>query len=222
MCYTKNNLEPVEFQVYIDKYKTLNNQYNYATTIEIINCLTKHFYTVSTISNKNLNARKLLLFLSIWFTGLNLDYLLHFKKYNLQILFQLAPEKEKKKFLDYGNYPGFTYLITHVIYGEKKNSLKYTNKSEVFSISFRDSLTNNITEDEKQDLFDKLNNLDIFTEEYFNKKDGRDYIFSLLHTTQQPIRKTNAIKEMNELLTLLKEKKILCDYMQLDNLFTIT
>lgn len=222
MSYTNNNLEPAELQLYIDKYKIINDQYNYATTIEIINCLIKHFYNTSTISNKNLNVRKILLFLTIWFTGLNLDYLLHFKKYNLQILFQLLPEKEKKKFLHDGIYTCFTYGITHVIYGKKKNTLEYTNKSKVFSISFRDSLNNNITEEERQDLFNKLNNLDIFTEEYFNKKDGRDYIFSLLYTNQQPVRKNNVIKEMNELLILLKDRKILYKDMKLDDLFIIT
>lgn len=207
-----------ELESQINNYNNIVSQYNYDITIKIINFLISDEWSLST---KNLKERKILLFLTIWLTGLNLDYLLHFKKYNLRELFQLTNQKTNKIDNQESNKENSNYLITNVTYNTD-NSLNYTKKSEVFLISFRNSLINNLESDGKmKDLIDKLNDLYIFKEEYYTKKGEKDYIFSPLNTDKQKLTKSNGIKEMNEILNLLKTNNILSKETILNNLFTI-
>lgn len=204
-------------EYYIKKTIIINDLQNKNVLLTII----KHFNNIlnSKINSRLLIERQILLFLLVYLTGADINLLLELRKTDIDTFFD-----------SYKNNLGGLFFISNRKFNENSGQFELTNDSKFHLIKIKKYFSDNLIQTEDtNNLIDIIYNKFVNkTDWYKRKKKNTDYIFSTLRDNDKRITKSNAIKDLNDILDNLKNYKtidgnsIIKSELVLDDLFITT
>lgn len=228
--YSKENVEKVceenesnesndytHYTEYINDYITkkqsiLNTLLNPYTIKKIIH-FSEKYYNIININNKKLIERKVLLFLVIILTGIDLNLLLNMIKLDITNLFIKENETESS------DCPYYTYVLDKSNFNDINVHIN-NHTSKVHYIQIKQALWDELYKKNIHlELITEIKESFIFKGDFFNRKDDLDYMFSPLSNDKKPMTKSNLIKDLKDFLNLLQNNNILDSEVKIDDLF---
>lgn len=94
-----------------------------------------------------------------------------------------------------------------------------TSDSSIYLIEIKNKLVDNLLKVNSLNALNELENLFIFTGDYYIRKTHTDYIFSPLNNDRKSITKSNASKELKIILKELQLNNILNTKITFEDLF---
>lgn len=198
-----NNYNHTIVNYYIKKSIVIKELQNKNTLLNIIEYFINLYNLVNSKTNNSnnilLTERQILLFLLVYLTGVDLNILLELRKTDIDQFFD-----------SYKNNLGGLFFISNRKFNKNSGQFELNDNSKFHLIKIKNYLSDYLIQTEDTtNLIDIIYNKFVKETDWYKKRDNTDYIFSTIRDNKKLITKSNAIKDLNDVLDSLKDYKII-------------